>query len=333
MPQAKSNLSLLKQKMQTGSTRSRRSTLLRSGTAGSQRRGGGLQGEHDFFATANADTSSRTRQQLGGSHVQQPWHSSGAGDLIGGGGGRSSTAGNFYRQMVVPDSEGNLVPYVRGANGRREEADRRSTARDQQPSQQRQPTPVSYRPHEAEVAEADAQIERFPCPDCGRRFSEVALDKHTRICSKVFGQKRKEFDSSKMRSIGGEVPSASSRHGSKYTNGTRKGGGRAMGAAQSKPSKWRAESEAFREAIRAARSVTRAEKEGRPLPPPRPSAPDPSLVPCPNCGRTFNEMAAERHIPKCKNIIAQPKSLQKGSGRGLGVSARKAASSSSRRGF
>lgn len=26
------------------------------------------------------------------------------------------------------------------------------------------------------------------------------------------------------------------------------------------------------------------------------------LVPCPHCGRTFNETSAERHIPKCKDI-------------------------------
>jgi hypothetical protein len=31
-----------------------------------------------------------------------------------------------------------------------------------------------------------------------------------------------------------------------------------------------------------------------------PSGPDPSFVQCPNCGRSFNESAAERHIPKCQ---------------------------------
>ena len=47
--------------------------------------------------------------------------------------------------------------------------------------------------------------------------------------------------------------------------------------------------------------VAQAEKEGREIPVMQ-SAPDPSLVPCPNCGRTFNAKAAERHIPKCADI-------------------------------
>lgn len=44
------------------------------------------------------------------------------------------------------------------------------------------------------------------------------------------------------------------------------------------------------------------------------SAPDPSLVPCPHCGRRFNEHAAERHIPKCQDIRAKPNRLMAGAG-------------------
>eukprot|EP00935_MAST-01C_sp_MAST-1C-sp1_P002261 g2261.t1 len=46
---------------------------------------------------------------------------------------------------------------------------------------------------------------------------------------------------------------------------------------------------------------------------------DDGLVPCPNCGRTFNATAAERHIPKCKNIRAKPRALMRGSGRAGGA--------------
>lgn len=37
------------------------------------------------------------------------------------------------------------------------------------------------------------------------------------------------------------------------------------------------------------------------LPPPPPLDTS-DYVPCPHCGRKFNEAAAERHIPKCVNI-------------------------------
>jgi zinc-finger of a C2HC-type len=91
-------------------------------------------------------------------------------------------------------------------------------------------------------------------------------------------------------------------------------------------SKWRQQSSAFREAIRNARMVTQAQAKGIPLrdlPLPKAvSQPDPSLVPCPHCNRTFSEQAAERHIPKCTSIKAQPGRLQKGSGRGLGITSR-----------
>ena len=56
--------------------------------------------------------------------------------------------------------------------------------------------------------------------------------------------------------------------------------------------------------------MTDAQKSGKSLaalPPPKPSAPDPSLVPCPHCGRRFNETAGERHMQHCKNIKAKVK--------------------------
>ncbi len=39
---------------------------------------------------------------------------------------------------------------------------------------------------------------------------------------------------------------------------------------------------------------------GAPLPPHQPSEPDPDYVQCPHCERRFQESAAERHIPFCK---------------------------------
>jgi len=38
-----------------------------------------------------------------------------------------------------------------------------------------------------------------PCPDCGRSFAADRLERHMKICKKVFQQKRKKFDSAANR--------------------------------------------------------------------------------------------------------------------------------------
>ncbi|KAG5189921.1 hypothetical protein JKP88DRAFT_352953 [Tribonema minus] len=187
---------------------------------------------------------------------------------------------------------------------------------------------------------ADVQLQQ--CPDCGRRFNEKAFGKHVSVCRQVFLQKRKAFDAAKMRVAGTEM--------AEFTAKTPSGRGSAAAAARraasaasarggatgddqpvagnggAKSAKWRQQSAAFREAIRSARMVTQAQAKGIPLarlPAAAAAAPDPSLVPCPHCARRFNEAAAERHIPRCSSIRAQPSRLAKGSGRGLGVASRK----------
>ena len=69
---------------------------------------------------------------------------------------------------------------------------------------------------------------------------------------------------------------------------------------------WKNKSSAFRDAMRQGKAVQKALKDGTELPPPLESEPDPSLVPCPHCGRTFNAKAAERHIPRCKGSGTKP---------------------------
>jgi len=154
------------------------------------------------------------------------------------------------------------------------------------------------------------------CGNCGRRFRQEALTRHAKICEKVFLQKRKAFDSKRMRTqdnpelvsiVSSSKKQASTR--SSVDNSSSGGGGGGGG-------KWKSESNAFREAMRNARETAQCVQLGLPLPPPIASAPDPSLIPCPHCGRRFNQKAGERHIPMCQNILAKPNVLKKGTGQG-----------------
>ena len=182
---------------------------------------------------------------------------------------------------------------------------------------------------------------------CGRTFNLKAFARHAKICKKVFEEKRKEFDSQSARLAGtGANPGAragptgtfaGSRRGAgaRAREPVRPGGGpsssssssasasaSASASSSAKSAKWKARSEQFRAAMRAARDPGAA---------PAPAGPDPSLVPCPHCGRRFNEKAAERHIPKCQTIKAQPKMLRRGQGRAGGVGGRASAAGGSRR--
>ncbi len=169
----------------------------------------------------------------------------------------------------------------------------------------------------------DESLPQHECPDCGRKFNEIAFSKHVKICRKVFVQKRKAFDSTKMR-IGDNQELVkiftkaqkeerkqqllAQKQAKKNTEDDAINGGE-------KASKWKEQSRQFREAMKAAREYSKAKESGAPLPPPPvSSAPDPSLIPCPHCGRRFNDKAAERHIPQCQNIKAKPNTLKRGSG-------------------
>lgn len=203
--------------------------------------------------------------------------------------------------------------------------------------QQQQQQVLSPQQQQQQLLEEEIPIEageQIECPDCGRKFNSGPYQKHIKICAKVFLQKRKQFDSKKMRiqdnpelvkilnqknkTAPGGVrgsranPKAASAAVSHNEQAVAGGGG-------GKKADWKQQSEAFREAMKAARQVSKAIATGAPLPPPVASAPDPSLMPCPHCGRRFNARAGERHIPQCQNIIAKPTRLNRGTGGGGGV--------------
>jgi len=172
------------------------------------------------------------------------------------------------------------------------------------------------------------------CASCGRTFNEIAYNKHIKICDKVFIRQRKPYDSSKHRIIGTDVEGFINKDKKRTgTVSSRGGGGSKMTSSrnvtnleqneQNGNSNWRIKSENFRNAMKLARSVARAEQHSKAtgiplhhLMPPT-YQDDPiydTYIECVNCGRKFSEKAAARHIPQCKNIIAKPKRLLAHSG-------------------
>ena len=74
--------------------------------------------------------------------------------------------------------------------------------------------------------------------------------------------------------------------------------------ATGKKADWRKKREEFIAVLRAAKEAQRHIAAGgkiSDLPPPPPMDTS-DYIRCPHCGRKFSESAADRHIPKCKDI-------------------------------
>lgn len=117
------------------------------------------------------------------------------------------------------------------------------------------------------------------------------------VCTKP-DKKRKVFDSTKMRTQGTEAAA--------FVPSKKK-----AASIPVKPPKtnWKTKHEEFIQAIRYAKAATKIEKEGgnvAMLAPP-PVSTNPDYVQCPHCMRRFNQTAASRHIPKCKDTVNKPK--------------------------
>ncbi|XP_069118099.1 zinc finger C2HC domain-containing protein 1C-like [Argopecten irradians] len=144
-------------------------------------------------------------------------------------------------------------------------------------------------------------IKQVKCSNCGRKFNADRIDKHRQFCGNLT-KKRKVLDGTKMRVQGTDME--------KYIgkNGTPK-----KSTPSGKKGNWRKQHEEFVNNIRYARKVAQIQKEGGSLSnlPPPPPAENADYVQCPHCNRKYNEMAAARHIPKCKDIKARPTALKR----------------------
>ena len=78
----------------------------------------------------------------------------------------------------------------------------------------------------------------------------------------------------------------------------------AASAGAAKKGDWRKKREEFIAVLRAAKEAQRHVAAGGKLSdlPPPPPMDTSDYIRCPHCGRKFSESAADRHIPKCKDI-------------------------------
>ncbi|XP_017044262.1 zinc finger C2HC domain-containing protein 1C [Drosophila ficusphila] len=145
------------------------------------------------------------------------------------------------------------------------------------------------------------------CRHCGRHFNTDRLGKHEAVCQRMVSTKRKIFDAAKQRVEGTEAekynrkPKGMRTQTSSYSSAAQQKG-LTTGV---KKNNWRKKHEEFIQSIRAAKQVQLHLARGgklSDLPPPPPSE-NPDYIQCPHCGRRFNQQAAERHIPKCANMI------------------------------
>ena len=147
------------------------------------------------------------------------------------------------------------------------------------------------------------------CPSCSRQFNPSAYERHIKICKKVFMTERKVFNAAEQRKIDDENLAFANQQ----AKAKQKKAKPAATSGKNEIPKWKLQSLQFRAAMKAAQ-----EGGGGPEEEAIHQAAIDNLIPCPHCNRRFNETAAERHIPKCKDIRAKPTALMRGSSNGIG---------------
>lgn len=183
------------------------------------------------------------------------------------------------------------------------------------------------------------QSPRVKCDGCGRCFREAAMEKHAKICKKVFQDKRKKFDSAANR-LGDQENAAQLINNAKkiqeeakaVSNDAGGGGGGGGGGKGNKPDAkeddgkpmpaWKKKSLEFRAAMlaqKAAQGDAEAQAKVEEMKEELKTAPatvDPDKFQCPHCGRTFNKEAGERHVNIClKTFGGKATKLVRGGGK------------------
>nr|CCA24851.1 sporangia induced conserved hypothetical protein [Albugo laibachii Nc14] len=179
----------------------------------------------------------------------------------------------------------------------------KTSGRPRPPAQEKPPPIPSTSSYMEENDEQPVEQPTYQCDICHRKFIESVIERHQRICAKnsaprkVYNMRAKRLEGSGIDQIRPSDKSTPMRG-----TGREPGGRKTTGENQivGKKSSWKMRSSALREAMSSCRNVGKALKDGTKLPPSVPSAPDPSLIQCEYCSRRFNDKAADRHIPFCR---------------------------------
>lgn len=138
---------------------------------------------------------------------------------------------------------------------------------------------------------------RVLCTTCGRKFMPERIGKHRLVCEKLI-KKRPKFDVTKKLYSDIETQSSQVVKSKKKIKFSK----------EFENKLWNKQHKDFINNLRFARKVLEIEEKGISTislkPPVNLSE---KLIECNNCHRRFAPLPAERHIPKCKDIIHKPK--------------------------
>ena len=141
----------------------------------------------------------------------------------------------------------------------------------------------------------------YPCPDCGRSFVQATLEKHIKICKKVFMKKRKAFDMKEARKNSDleqfekekEMEGKYGGKNKKNQKNTQTNNKKSDGIP-----KWKKQSEELRNIIKATAEMGNTGGKAFVMPTPSSVTDDYSL--CKFCNRKYNEEAYNKHLPGCE---------------------------------
>lgn len=161
--------------------------------------------------------------------------------------------------------------------------------------------------------EEDDGSERVECDMCGRRFKPDSLQKHRKICKKVFMQKRKKFDMKKQRVIDEEHKEIIQNAEYAEKKGKKKVDPVLEAKKKANKEKWKKQSEEFRRMLRGAKKEENDDNfvvngagagmgKGGGAMANKPAEPtyNDDLTHCSICNRRYNEDAYKKHLPMCE---------------------------------